>query len=82
MQSDAPDANRARAFASFETQFQLAWVGAGLIPVVLRLPGEFGFFCVGLVGMVGTLLFVLRVRVERRFRGAQATGRVRRSRRA
>jgi hypothetical protein len=82
VQSDAPDANRARAFASFETQFQLAWVGAGLVPVVLRLPGEFGFFCVGLVGMIGTLLFVLRVRVERRFRGARATSRVRRPRRA
>ena len=81
VQSDAPDANRARAFASFETQFQLAWVGAGLIPVILRLPGEFGFFCVGLVGVVGALLFVLRVRVDRRLRGARAKGPERRSRR-
>ena len=81
IQSDAPDANRARAFASFETQFQLAWVGAGLVPVVLRLPGEFGFFSVGLVAMVGTLLFVLRVRVDRTSRAGRATGRARRSRR-
>jgi len=80
VQSDAPDANRARAFASFETQFQLAWVGAGLIPVVLELPGEFGFFVVGLVGCVGTLLFVLRMRAARRSRGGRATARARRSR--
>ena len=82
VQSDAPDANRARAFASFETQFQLAWVCAGLVPVVSKLPGEFGFFVVGLVGCVGTLLFVLRMRAARRSRGARATGRVRRARRA
>jgi hypothetical protein len=80
VQSDAPDANRARAFASFETQFQLAWVGAGLIPVVLRLPGEFGFFVVGLVGCVGMLLFVLRMRAARQSRGGPATGRARRPR--
>ena len=80
VQSDAPDANRARAFASFETQFQLAWVGAGLIPVVLELPGEFGFFVVGLVGCVGALLFVLRMRAARRSRGGRATARVRRPR--
>jgi MFS family permease len=82
VQSDAPDANRARAFASFETQFQLAWVGAGLVPVVLRLPGEFGFFVVGLVGCVGMLLFVLRMRAARQSRGGRATGRARRPRRA
>jgi hypothetical protein len=80
VQSDAPDANRARAFASFETQFQLAWVGAGLVPVVLDMPGEFGFFVVGLVGCVGTLLFVLRMRAARRSRGGRATTRARRSR--
>ncbi len=80
VQSDAPDANRARAFASFETQFQLAWVGAGLVPVVLDMPGELGFFVVGLVGCVGTLLFVLRMRAARRSRGGRATTRARRSR--
>jgi len=82
VQSDAPDANRARAFASFETQFQLAWVGAGLVPVVLRLPGELGFFFVGASSAIGAVLFVLRVRVASRVRDARATNRVRRSRRA
>jgi hypothetical protein len=46
------------------------------------LPGEFGFFVVGLVGCVGTLLFVLRMRAARQFRGGRATGRERRPRRA
>jgi hypothetical protein len=81
VQSDAPDANRARAFASFETQFQLSWVGAGLVPVVFELPGEFGFLVVGLVGCVGTLLFVLRMRAATKSRVARATARERRSRR-
>lgn len=82
VQADAPDANRARAFATFETQFQLAWVGAGLVPVVLRLPGELGFFFVGATAAIGAVLFVLRVRVSGRSRGAQATGPARRPRRA
>lgn len=82
VQSDAPDANRARAFASFETQFQLAWVGAGLFPVVLGLPGELGFFLVGLVGAIGAALFVLRIRVAKKSRGGRATDPGRRSRRA
>jgi hypothetical protein len=66
VQSDAPDANRSRAFANFETQFQLAWVGAGLIPVTLQLPGELGFAMVGVAGALGLLLFILRRRVARR----------------
>jgi MFS family permease len=80
VQSDAPDANRSRAFANFETQFQLAWVGAGLIPVTLQLPGELGFAMVGVAGALGLLLFILRRRVARRSRSGRATGRERRSR--
>jgi hypothetical protein len=80
VQADAPDANRSRAFANFETQFQLAWVGAGLIPVVLRLPGEVGFALVGVVGGCGLLLFILRRRVANRARSARATGRAPRPR--
>ena len=33
VQRDAPEANRGRAFARFETRFQLAWAVAGLMPV-------------------------------------------------
>jgi hypothetical protein len=49
VQRDAPQANRGRAFARFETRFQLGWVVAGLIPVVIRIPGPLGFLIVGVV---------------------------------
>ena len=39
VQRDAPEANRGRAFATFETRFQLAWAVAGVIPVVIEIPG-------------------------------------------
>lgn len=80
VQADAPDANRSRAFANFETQFQLAWVGAGLVPVVLRLPGELGFGLVALAGGCGLILFILRRRVANRARSGRATDRARRPR--
>ena len=40
LQRDAPHANRGRAFATFETRFQLAWAVAGLIPVVIAISGR------------------------------------------
>lgn len=42
VQRDAPDANRGRAFARFEVRFQLAWVVAGLAPVVISFSGTLG----------------------------------------
>jgi len=42
LQRDAPDANRGRAFATFEVRFQLAWVVAGLAPVVISFSGTMG----------------------------------------
>lgn len=48
VQRDAPEANRGRAFAQFETRNQLAWAAAGLIPVLLVIPGQVGFLMVGL----------------------------------
>jgi hypothetical protein len=49
VQRDAPQANRGRAFARFETRFQLGWAVAGLIPVVVDIPGPIGFLLVGVV---------------------------------
>ena len=43
VQRDAPDADRGRAFAGFETRFQLAWVAGAFVPVVGHLPGWLGF---------------------------------------
>ena len=47
LQRDAPDANRGRAFAMFETRFQLSWAAAGLIPVVIEMSGPTGALVIG-----------------------------------
>ncbi len=49
VQRDAPEANRGRAFARYETRFQLGWAIAGLIPVVINIPGAIGFLLVGML---------------------------------
>jgi hypothetical protein len=46
VQRDAPDANQGRAFAQFETRFQLAWVAAAFVPVVIPIPRDLGFLIV------------------------------------
>jgi len=71
----APDANQSRAFARFETRFQLAWVLAGLPPVAVTLPGRVGFAVVGVVGVVALALHLGAGR-----RGRSATARRARSR--
>ena len=59
IQRDAPGANRGRAFAQFETRFQLGWVLAGLIPVVIEVPGQLGFLIVGIIATGAAVLFLL-----------------------
>jgi MFS family permease len=59
LQSEAPAANRGRAFARFETRFQFAWALAGLMPVVVSMSSRIGAtvvaaLCVG--GLVYTVL--------------------------
>ncbi len=49
VQQDAPDANRGRSFAKFETRFQLFWVIGALIPIVIPIPAEIGFLIVALI---------------------------------
>lgn len=46
VQRDAPDANRGRMFAVFETRFQLIWVIGAFVPVVVPLPDRVGFLVV------------------------------------
>ncbi|MGD9701819.1 MAG: MFS transporter [Acidimicrobiia bacterium] len=62
VQRNAPDANQGRAFAQFETKFQLAWVMAGIVPVLLPIPGSVGFAIVGVLALfaVGTYLVSMR----------------------
>ncbi len=59
VQRDAPEANRGRAFAQFETHFQFAWAVAGVIPVIVVIPGAIGFLVVGLVSAAALVNFVM-----------------------
>jgi hypothetical protein len=64
VQRDAPQANRGRAFARFETRFQLAWAVAGLVPVIIVIPGWVGFLIVGLVSAAAALNYVAGTRTS------------------
>jgi hypothetical protein len=46
VQRDAPDANRGRSFARFETRFQLLWVIGAFVPVVVPIPARVGYLVV------------------------------------
>jgi hypothetical protein len=50
VQRDAPDANRGRSFAKFETRFQLAWVVGAFIPVIVPIPMQAGLLFLSLAG--------------------------------
>src|SRR5437764_212301 len=53
VQRDAADAARGRAFARFETRFQLVWVCGGVLATIVPSNGRLGLFLVAVV-----LLFV------------------------
>jgi uncharacterized membrane protein len=59
VQRDAPDANRGRAFAAFETRFQMAWVIAAFVPVIIPIPREVGFFIVTLLAVFALVTYVI-----------------------
>lgn len=79
VQRDAPGANRGRAFAMFETRFQLAWALGAFVAVAIHVPGALGFLVVG-VAAAGTSFYLWGRRrgdrpVTRRSRGrARARG--------
>jgi hypothetical protein len=55
VQRDAPGANRGRAFAVFETRFQLAWAAGAFVAVALEVSGTIGFLIVGLVAVAASV---------------------------
>ena len=65
LQRDTPDANQGRAFAQFETRFQLGWVLAAFVPVALPIPGWAGFLIVGLIAAVGAIWYLIMLRAIR-----------------
>jgi len=66
VQRDAPDANQGRAFAQFETKFQLAWVVGGLIPVIYApdsaSDGPIGFAIVGFIAAFAVVSYIIGTR--------------------
>ena len=62
VQRNAPDANQGRAFAQFETKFQLAWVVAGIVPVLLPIPGSVGFAIVGFLALFAAVMYTVSMR--------------------
>lgn len=80
VQRDAPDANQGRAFAVFETRFQLAWAIGAFIAVALQLPGIAGFIVVAAATALASVRVLGRVgTISRRSRG-RARGRAPRPR--
>ncbi|HSL56704.1 MAG TPA: MFS transporter, partial [Acidimicrobiales bacterium] len=59
VQRDAPDVNRGRSFARFETRFQLIWVVGAFIPVVIPLPGQLGYLLLGLAALGAAVSYEL-----------------------
>jgi MFS family permease len=87
VQRDAPGANRGRAFAVFETRFQLSWAVGAFVAVALQVSGTIGFLIVGAVAVAASIHVLGRSRtsgptdqrVSRR-RPVRARGQVPRSR--
>jgi len=73
VQRDAPDVERGRLFARFETRFQLLWVLGALVAVVARPPLWAGFLAVGLTTGLAALS---NVGVLRASSGAPVSGRL------
>lgn len=74
VQRDAPDVERGRLFARFETRFQLSWVLGALVAVAAQPPVWAGFLLVGSVTGLAALSYMS---VRRTSPGAWATGRPR-----
>ena len=64
VQRDAPDANQGRAFAVFETRFQLAWAIGAFIAVALQVSGSIGFLIVGVVAVAASIHVFTRGRTD------------------
>lgn len=62
VQRDAPDADRGRSFARFETRFQLIWVVGAAIPVVVPMPGRVGYLLIGACAAFAAASYVVGYR--------------------
>jgi predicted MFS family arabinose efflux permease len=67
LQRDGPDDLRGRAFARFETRFQLVWVLGALVPVALFdvMDARVGFFVLAVMLGFGGVSYVIGLRAAR-----------------
>jgi hypothetical protein len=65
VQRDAPDANRGRSFARFETRFQLIWV-AGAVLGIIPMPTWVGFLLVSGIAAFAAVSYTAGSRGARR----------------
>ena len=65
LQRDGPDAIRGRAFAMFETRFQIVWVIGGMLGVV-PFAKQLGLFLLALVLAFAAISYVAALRAARR----------------
>ncbi|MCX7619381.1 MAG: MFS transporter [Acidimicrobiales bacterium] len=62
VQRDAPDANRGRSFARFETRFQLVWVIGAFIPVIFRIPDDVGYAVIAAISAYALVMYMIGYR--------------------
>ena len=66
VQRDAPDANRGRSFARFESRFQVIWVLGAAVPVVIAMSTQLGGAIVAaLAAAAGVFFFTANQAVQR-----------------
>src|SRR5207302_10675339 len=66
VQRDAPDAARGRAFARYETRFQLMWVVGAVLPVVIPIPRRLGIAMIAAGAAFAAFSYVGGLRTVRR----------------
>jgi hypothetical protein len=59
VQRDVPVVAQGRAFARFETRFQLVWVAAALVPVLVPVPTRVGMIILAVACSGATIFYVL-----------------------
>jgi hypothetical protein len=65
VQRHVRESNQGRAFARFETRFQLMWVIGSFVPVVLSLPVAAGNLVMAVVAAVGAVIYMSSRRAVR-----------------
>jgi hypothetical protein len=66
VQRDAPDANRGRIFARFESRFQVAWVCGAVVPVVVPMPTQLGGLIVACMSSAAFAFYFVGMRAVQR----------------